>query len=40
MTIQRDIDQNTTFEHNLPIGLYIVKVQTENASQSLKLIVK
>ncbi|KEZ93509.1 endonuclease [Nonlabens ulvanivorans] len=40
ITIKKDIDQNTTFEHDLPIGLYIVKVQTENASQSLKLIVK
>ncbi|MBF4984276.1 endonuclease, partial [Nonlabens mediterrranea] len=40
IAIKRDIDQNTTFEHDLPIGLYIVKVQTENASQSLKLIVK
>lgn len=40
MTLKKEINQNTTFEHNLPTGIYIINVQTDNASQSLKLIVE
>lgn len=40
VTMQRDIDQNTTISHDLDAGLYIIVVQTEIASQSLKLIVE
>ncbi|MGJ8685148.1 MAG: endonuclease [Nonlabens sp.] len=39
-TLQRDLNHNTTINHNLPQGMYIIMVQTDNASQSLKLIVE
>ncbi len=40
VTMQRKINSNTTIEHNLQTGVYIIVIQTENASQSLKLIVE
>lgn len=40
ITLEKVIDSNTTINHNLNSGIYIITVTTDNGSQSLKLVVE
>lgn len=40
ITLEKSIDSNTTINHSLKAGIYIVAITTNNGSQSLKLVVE